>query len=152
MKNAPPPRVLVVDDSRDAATSVGLLLESLGAEVHVVHDGASALHALEHAPHDVVLLDLGMPGMDGFEVARRIRAHADWGGLLLVALTGWGQQGDRRRTRQLGFDYHLVKPADTDALTALLAAAAPRPEAHEPGHAAYERHPAPAQARAHDAR
>jgi CheY-like chemotaxis protein len=121
-----PPRVLVVDDNPDSAQSVGTLLECLGAEVEIALDGPSALRALERRPPRIVLLDLDMPGMDGFEVARRIRARDEWRELLVVALTGWGQRGDRRRTLQHGFDYHLLKPAELDALTALLAAA-PRP-------------------------
>jgi CheY-like chemotaxis protein len=125
MKPAVPPRVLVVDDHPDAARSVGAMLECLGAEVEVAFDGPSALRALQRRPAQVVLLDLAMPGMDGFEVARRIRARDEWQDLLVVALSGWGQQGDRRRTLQHGFDYHLVKPAERDALTAVLAAAAP---------------------------
>ena len=89
--------------------------------MRVVHDGASALAAIDARPPAAVLLDLGMPGMDGFEVARRIRARPDLRSVTLIALTGWGQQDDRRRTRAAGFDHHLTKPADLGALQAMLA-------------------------------
>jgi PAS domain S-box-containing protein len=117
-------RVLVVDDNHDAADSLGMLLEMLGAEARVTYDGAAALDALSSFRPQVVLLDLGMPVMDGWEVARRIREGAD-GAPLLVALTGWGQPDDRRRTREAGFDQHLVKPVDLSALKALFARLAP---------------------------
>jgi len=96
------------------------LLTELGATVTVFHDGQAALEALDTLNPDAVLLDLGMPGMDGFEVARRIRAtqrHAD---VLLVALTGWGQEDDRSRSRAAGFDHHLVKPPDVNRLQQLI--------------------------------
>ncbi len=115
-----PPRVLVVDDNRDAAESLGLLLQMLGADVSVVNDGGAALQALAVRPPLAVFLDLGMPGMDGYEVARRIRQRPDGGDLTLIALTGWGQERDRRRTQEAGFDHHLIKPADLSALQALL--------------------------------
>jgi CheY-like chemotaxis protein len=119
----PPPRVLVVDDNRDAADSLGNLLGSLGAEVRIAYDGHAALAAVaEHPPH-IVLLDLGMPGMDGFEVARRLADRPERGEFRLVALTGWGQQTDRERTRKAGFDDHLVKPLQLPLLRALLVAA-----------------------------
>lgn len=113
-------RLLVVDDNRDAADSLALVLETLGAQVQVAHDGAAAIDTFERfAPH-IVLLDLGMPGMNGFEVARRLRERANGHAVTLVALTGWGQADDRRRTRAAGFDHHLVKPVDMGALQALL--------------------------------
>jgi len=114
-------RVLVVDDNRDAADSLGALLEMLGVEVHVVHDGESALAAFGAFQPRVTLLDLGMPGMDGYEVARRIRARPDAEGVALIALTGWGQERDRRRTAAAGFDGHLTKPVDIDTVAAALA-------------------------------
>jgi CheY-like chemotaxis protein len=113
-------RILVVDDNVDSARTLGMLLKFLGADVHVVNDGASALAAVEKYRPDIVLLDIGMPGMDGFEVARRLRAREDLHTLTLIALTGWGQEDDRRRTREAGFDHHLVKPADITALQSLL--------------------------------
>lgn len=114
-------RILVVDDNRDAADSLGALLELLGADVRVVHDGESALDAFDAFHPRVTLLDLGMPGMDGYEVARRIRARPDAGGVALIALTGWGQERDRRRTAEAGFDGHLTKPVDIDTVAAALA-------------------------------
>jgi PAS domain S-box-containing protein len=113
-------RILVVDDNRDAADTLALLLESHGAKVEAVYDGETALAALVHFQADAVLLDLGMPGMDGLEVARRIRLDARLAGLRLLALTGWGQEADRTRTREAGFDQHLTKPVDFAALEAWL--------------------------------
>jgi PAS domain S-box-containing protein len=113
-------RVLVVDDNEDAADSLGMLLQFLGAEVMVVHDGKSALAALKTFRPAVVLLDLGMPGMNGLEVARRVREDPEHAQTTLVALTGWGQREDRRRTHEAGFDYHLVKPADVSTLQSIL--------------------------------
>jgi CheY-like chemotaxis protein len=113
-------RVLVVDDNQDAADSLGMLLLFLGAEVAVVHDGRSALEKMKSFRPAVVLLDLGMPGMGGLEVARRMREDPETSGATLVALTGWGQREDRRRTREAGFDYHLVKPADVGTLQSIL--------------------------------
>jgi CheY-like chemotaxis protein/anti-sigma regulatory factor (Ser/Thr protein kinase) len=113
-------RVLIVDDNRDAAQSLGMLLKLLGVEVHVTFSGLEAIEALPLYRPDVVLLDLGMPVMDGVEVARRIRQHPDFHGVTLIALTGWGQATDRDRVREAGFDYHLIKPADIAALTAVL--------------------------------
>ena len=113
-------RVLVIDDNRDAADSLGTLLEHLGAEVRVLHDARQALAAFQAYRPGVVLLDLGMPEVDGYQVARAIRADERNGRVPLVALTGWGQEEDRRRVREAGFDHHLVKPADIGALRALL--------------------------------
>jgi signal transduction histidine kinase/CheY-like chemotaxis protein len=117
---APPRRVLVVDDNRDAADSLGLLLKVLGAEVRVARDGAEALEAYSAYDPAVVLLDIGMPGMDGYEVARRIRAQSPGPRPTIVALTGWGQENDRREAREAGFDHHMVKPAELGALKELL--------------------------------
>lgn len=123
----PPPRVLVVDDNRDGADTLAMLLKTMGADPHVVYDGHSALAAMrEHRP-DVVLLDLGMPGMDGYEVAARIREDATWRTVWLVALTGFGADEERRRCREAGFDDHCVKPADPARLRAVLADAGRRP-------------------------
>jgi len=116
----PPRRILVVDDNRDAADSLGLLLEVLGAEVRVARDGPEALEAYSAYDPAVVLLDIGMPGMDGYEVARRIRAQSPGPRPTIVALTGWGQENDRREAREAGFDHHLVKPAEIGALKELL--------------------------------
>lgn len=112
--------MLVVDDNDDAAELLSVVVEMLGNEVRTAGDGQSALDAAEEFLPDVVLMDLGMPKMDGYEAARRMRQQP-WGkSLTLVALTGWGQAEDRRRTREAGFDHHLVKPADANALQALL--------------------------------
>lgn len=123
------PRILVVDDNHDAADSLGMLLRFLGAETHVVYDGPAALAALQVFQPAVVLLDLGMPGMDGYEVAQQIRQQPRFQAVKLIALTGWGQAEDRRRTRTVGFDHHLTKPADLDALQTLLASLEGGPQA-----------------------
>lgn len=115
-------RLLVVDDNRDAAVSLAMLLRFLGNEVHVAHDGPAALELAESVKPAMVFLDLGMPGMDGFEVARRLRESHHLSGVVIAALTGWGQQEDRRRTAEGGFDHHLVKPPDPQLLKDLLAA------------------------------
>jgi two-component system CheB/CheR fusion protein len=122
-----PRMILVVDDNHDSADSLGMLLEALGAEVQVAHGGIEALEAYGSFQPDVVLLDIGMPGMDGYEVARRIRASAGGGRILLVAVSGWGKEEDRRRARAAGFDHHLTKPADFGSLQALLAAGKSQP-------------------------
>jgi PAS domain S-box-containing protein len=112
-------RVLVVDDNADAADTLALLLEAHGARARVVYDGPAALAVLPGFAPSVVLLDLGMPEMDGFDVARAIRAEGNRH-VRIVALTGWGQQADRERTRAAGFDHHLTKPVDLAALAAWL--------------------------------
>ena len=114
-------RVLIVDDNRDAATSLAELVRTWGHEPGVAHDGPDALGlAATFSPH-VVLLDIGLPGLDGYEVARRLRERPVMRDVKLVALTGYGQEADRRRSREAGFDLHLVKPVDPDRLRALLA-------------------------------
>lgn len=115
-----PCRILIVDDNRDAANSLAMLLEIKGAEVEVTYDGASALEALERKPSDIVILDIGMPGMDGHEVARRIRARPEYRQISLIAMTGLGEESDRNRSLKAGFDRHLVKPISFDALDAIL--------------------------------
>jgi PAS domain S-box-containing protein len=113
-------RILVADDNRDAADSLGILLEGAGHHVRKAYDGRAALEAAEAFRPDVVLLDIGMPGMDGYEVARRIRAQR-WGReMTLVALTGWGQSQDRERARAAGFDHHITKPLEPERLANLL--------------------------------
>ncbi|HEX2223643.1 MAG TPA: ATP-binding protein [Thermoanaerobaculia bacterium] len=117
-------RVLVVDDNRDSADSIALLLNLWGHEPRTVYDGrlvAQAVHELR--PH-VVLLDIGLPGLDGYELARRLREQPETRDLLLVAMTGYGQEQDRQRTRAAGFDHHLVKPVDMEALKKILKASA----------------------------
>ena len=113
-------RILVVDDNRDAADSLGMLLQFHGADVRVVHDAAAALEALTAYRPSVVLLDIGMPGIDGYELARRARRQANGQDVTLIALTGWGQEKDRRLSKDAGIDYHLIKPVDYQALVKLL--------------------------------
>jgi signal transduction histidine kinase/CheY-like chemotaxis protein len=128
---APPARrrVLVADDNIDAAESLALLLEDLGAETRIAHDGEQALAAAAAFRPDVAFLDLGMPMVNGYDVGRRIRAQ-EWGvAVMLVALTGWGQPDDRRRSREAGFDEHVVKPASVEMVEKILAAADPRARA-----------------------
>ena len=115
-----PLRVVVVDDNRDAADTLAMLMTGLGSTVRVVYEGAAALEILPAFKPDMVLLDLGMPGMDGYEVARRIRQLPSAARILLVAITGWGEEKDQQRTREAGFDHHLTKPVRLDALRALL--------------------------------
>jgi signal transduction histidine kinase len=114
-------RVLIVDDNVGAAKTLSLLLATLGPyEVEVVHQGSTALAKAEEFRPDVVLLDIGMPGMNGYEVARELRRSTAGAGMLLVAVTGYGQEEDRRRAREAGFDEHLVKPPSQDGILRLL--------------------------------
>jgi CheY-like chemotaxis protein len=113
-------RVLVADDNRDGAASLGLLLTLAGHEAHYAHDGLEAIEVAERVRPDIALLDIGMPRLDGLEAARRIRS-ASWGAdITLVALTGWGQADDRKKTQEAGFDHHMVKPIDYPTLSRLL--------------------------------
>jgi signal transduction histidine kinase/ActR/RegA family two-component response regulator len=119
-KSAARQRILVVDDNLDAAQSLGLILNAAGHEVRTAYDGASALEAARAYLPDVVLLDIGLPGMDGYEVARRIRAMPALHNRLLVAVTGHGQEHDKHRSQMAGFSAHLVKPVDLKLLRALV--------------------------------
>lgn len=113
-------RILVVDDNKDSADSMGMLLQIKGNDIRTAHDGLEALAVAEAFRPELVLLDIGLPKLNGYEVAQRIRQQP-WGrDVTLVALTGWGQEEDRRRSREAGFDFHLVKPADLGALEHLL--------------------------------
>ena len=114
-------RVLVVDDNVDSAETLALLLQMGGHEVTVAHDGFTALQAARESRPDVAFLDLGMPMMDGYELASRWRQLPELGGTLLVALTGWGQEEDRRRSSEAGFDVHLIKPVEPSALDRVMA-------------------------------
>jgi CheY-like chemotaxis protein len=116
-----PRRVLVVDNNRDAADSLGVLLALLGVESRTTHDGVSALEALDEFRPSAILLDLGMPGMDGYEVAQRVRQHPHGRDVALVALTGWSHERDRRRATETGFDHFVIKPLDFEVLRQLLA-------------------------------
>lgn len=114
-------KILIVDDNRDAASSLAMLLELSGNRTESAFDGLSAIETAARFQPDVILLDIGLPGINGYEVARRMRAEP-WGKKLkLVAVTGWGQAEDRERSREAGFDAHLVKPIDHAALMKLLA-------------------------------
>ena len=110
----------MVDDNVDAAQSLGMLLEMSGNAVRLAYDGPSALQAAIDYRPDVVLLDIGLPGLDGFEVAQQIRRQVALKGMVLVALTGYGQDTDRQRSQDAGFDYHLVKPASFDEIEKIL--------------------------------
>ena len=122
-------RVLVVDDNVDVADSLRLLLDMIGMDAHAVHDGASALAAMDDFAPDIILLDIGMPGMDGHEFARHVRARADGQRIRLVAISGWGQDEDYQRSREAGVDDHLVKPVDLGALERILAEVPATPRA-----------------------
>jgi len=118
-------RALVVDDNADSANSLAMLLKLSGHEAVTAHDGVEALEAAERFRPEVVFLDIGMPRLNGYDAARRIRQEA-WGrGMMLVAMTGWGKEEDRRKSRDAGFDAHMVKPADLDELMRLMESLAP---------------------------
>jgi CheY-like chemotaxis protein len=114
--------ILVVDDNEDAGESLGQVLTLMGCDARVVRSGQDALNCLTTFQADVVLLDIGMPGMNGYETARAIRARFPHSAMSLIALTGWGQHDDRQRAREAGFDHHLTKPADIATLKELLVA------------------------------
>jgi PAS domain S-box-containing protein len=118
-------RVLIVDDNLDSALSLAMLLKLDGHQTETVHDGVEAVEAADRLRPDVVLLDIGLPRLNGYEVCRHIRRQP-WGkDVLLIALTGWGQEEDRQKSRETGFDTHIVKPVDHDLLTKLLASPPP---------------------------
>jgi DNA-binding response OmpR family regulator len=118
----PVSRVLIADDNVDGAESLAMLVKFSGHEVFVAHTGLDAFQmAAAHRPQ-IAILDIGMPGMDGYQVAQKVRDQA-WGvNMTLIALTGWGQEDDKLRAQRAGFDYHLTKPVDPAALEDLLAA------------------------------
>jgi CheY-like chemotaxis protein len=132
-----PARVLMVEDNPDAAETLVMILELLGHHVRVVHDGLAALDAARANVPDIMLVDIGLPGIDGYEVAQRIRRDAALKHIVLVALTGYGRPEDKELAIAAGFDYHLVKPVDVDALGALVAklggSAGRRPSGDDPG-------------------
>jgi len=126
-------RVLVVDDSEDGAESMAMILQFAGHETIKAYDGVAAIEAAERFRPEVVLLDIGLPRMNGYEVCRRLRQEP-WGReMTIVALTGWGQEEDRNRSKEAGFDVHIVKPVDFDALLQLLASAPSRTDAQARG-------------------
>jgi len=114
-------RVLLADDNVDYASSLALILRSLGHEVVVTHDGAEALAAARDFRPSVAFLDIGLPKLHGYALARELRNHPSTRGTVLVAITGWGQDRDRQQAREAGFDHHFVKPVGVDQLLAVLA-------------------------------
>jgi CheY-like chemotaxis protein len=128
IRNPQSRRVLVVDDNRDAADSLAMMLSLAGHETRTAYDGLEAVQAAAGFRPDVVLLDIGMPKMNGYEAARHLRSQS-WGkGMALIALTGWGQEDDKRRALEAGFDHHLTKPVEAAALEKLLARMGPAPQ------------------------
>jgi CheY-like chemotaxis protein/anti-sigma regulatory factor (Ser/Thr protein kinase) len=119
-------KILVVDDNVDGAQSLAMMLRVLGNETRTAHDGLKAIDAAAEFLPDVILLDIGLPLLNGYDVCRQIRAHAWSKDTLIIALTGWGQDKDREQSAKAGFDHHLVKPVDLTALQNLLAARQPR--------------------------
>lgn len=117
---ATPRRVLVVDDNKDSAQSLAMLLRLTGHEVYTAHDGPAAIEMTQAHHPEVILLDIGMPQMNGLEVARKIRNDLGLSDVILVALTGYGHDQDRRKSREAGFNVHLVKPIELDNLRAIL--------------------------------
>lgn len=116
-----PSRILIADDNVDAAESLSMLLEFDGLETRVAHDGQTALELAESFRPQIALLDIGMPVLDGFELARAIRA-TEWGkDLCLVAVTGWADENSRRKTSEAGFDHHVAKPIAVDQLKQIIA-------------------------------
>ena len=113
-------KVLVVDDNRDAADSLAMMLDALGHETCTAYDGLEAIEIAGDCRPDVVLLDIGMPKLNGYDACRRIRQAVGGDAIVIVALTGWGQAEDRHRSREAGFDHHLVKPVEPEALEAIL--------------------------------
>lgn len=113
-------RLMVVDDNQDAADSLAMLLKLQGHKGRVAHSGPAALEVRKGYTPDVMFLDIGMPEMDGNEVARRMRQQPGLENVVLAALTGWGQKEDRRRTAEAGFDHHLVKPPEPKAVEDVL--------------------------------
>ena len=113
-------RVLVADDNEDASETLALLLRLDGHEVHVAHDGLSAIELFERLQPEVAILDIGMPGLSGHEVAQRIRAQDTGHPVTLIALTGWGQKADKERATESGFDFHFTKPVEPAVLSELI--------------------------------
>jgi len=119
-------RILVIDDNRDSADCLAMLLDALGHKTATVYDGERALATVDSFSPDVILLDIGLPGMSGYEICRQLRNRPGGEDLVILAQTGWGQDEDRRRTKEAGFDHHLVKPVDPADLLARLADAEKR--------------------------
>lgn len=122
-QTTPPSRfkILVVDDNHDSALSLAMMLSIMGHDTRTAHDGESALSTAETFLPDVVLLDIGLPKLNGYEVAQRIRGNAWGAAMYLIAITGWGQDEDRQRSSEVGLNLHMVKPVEPAALEKLLA-------------------------------
>ena len=131
--SAGPWRILVADDNRDSADSVAMLLQLDGHEVRVAYDGEEALSIAESGFPQILLLDIGMPRLSGYEVAERVRALPRGQNVVMIAATGWGQEEDRRRSVESGFDAHLVKPVDPPTLLRVIGELAARVSAGRPG-------------------
>ena len=121
-------RLLVVDDNKDAARSLANLLRAVGQEALVAFDGTSAMQAALDSVPDIVLLDIGLPVMNGYEIAKWFRQQPTLKHVVLIALTGYGQQSDRQRSQEAGFDYHLVKPVDFPTIETILSDVAGKPQ------------------------
>jgi CheY-like chemotaxis protein len=119
-------RILVVDDNADSTETMEMLLKLSGHEVATAHDGESALEKTREFQPEIILLDVGLPGMHGYEVAQRLRSLPENKNLVIIALTGYGQEQDRERAMEAGFDYHFVKPVEFDTLESLLNKLEPR--------------------------
>jgi CheY-like chemotaxis protein len=113
-------RILIAEDNRDSADSLKTLLQALGYDTQVAYDGESAVHAAAALRPEVIIMDIGLPGINGYDAARRIRAQNPGMQVLIVALTGWGQEADRQRSAAAGIDHHLVKPLDLAGLQRIL--------------------------------
>ena len=113
-------RILIAEDNQDSADSLKMLLEALGYEAHLAHDGESAVRAADSLRPDAILMDIGLPGLSGYDAAQRIRANRPGNAVMIIALTGWGQESDRKRSAEAGIDHHMVKPLDLAVLQRLL--------------------------------
>src|SRR5262249_30603710 len=123
-----PRRFLIVDDNKDAAMALSVLLRLSGHETEVAHDGLQAVEVAEMFQPEIILLDIGLPKWKGYDACRRIREQT-WGkNMLIVAVTGWGQEEDRRKAQEAGFDFHMVKPVNYKTLMAILAEKQPKEE------------------------
>jgi CheY-like chemotaxis protein len=122
-------RVLIVEDNNDQAQSLARLLQLMGHETRIAGDGPSALEILGQFAADLALIDVGLPGMSGYDVARSIRSRLEYRHTMLVAQTGWGRDEDRQRAREAGFDHHLVKPIDHQILRKILDGSEELPQA-----------------------
>lgn len=120
VQKKPKCRIVVADDNADSAASLAMMLRLLGHEVQTAYDGQQAVEVAATFLPDVMLLDIGMPIMDGYEAARQVRKNLELSNVMLVALTGWGQEDDKRRAEEAGFHHHVTKPIDLAALRAIL--------------------------------